>query len=108
MKVSLGENFPNLEKPPNPKPNNWKDKIDLCKYMAPYWDSNADSWIIIPSRPADGAQRATVWLGKSFPSRTDFTDEWVILAKGANTAKERVSTILFSYYILFSNRVSCV
>ncbi|KAF8457862.1 glycosyl hydrolases family 18-domain-containing protein [Kalaharituber pfeilii] len=58
--------------------------VRLCKYMKPYWEG---STITIPGEPVPRA--AIHLLGLGFPGmHNSYADEFIILAKGVNTAKE--------------------
>lgn len=89
MQQTQGVNFDNpVPKPTDPEElKRWKPKVDLCHYMQPYWYGTVSSWVTMPGFTA---MRATDAAALAYPSRSQFTTEWVILEKGANKAKERV------------------
>lgn len=87
MQQKYGVAFDNPVPQPTDPTQRWNPKVDLCHYMQPYWYGTLSSWVTMPGFPA---MRATDAAALAFPSRTQFTAEWVILEKGANRAKERV------------------
>jgi chitinase len=65
-------------------------KVFACQYLKPYWDKLPSRfYIVVDTMRA----RALDILTDAFPSTTHDTKEWVLLIKGVNQVKERVSMI---------------
>lgn len=63
--------------------------VDFCHYLQPYWDKLKPSDYLTVKNVRNTPIQI---LALAFPSTTQYLNEWVLLDKGVNAAKERVST----------------
>jgi chitinase len=69
-----------------------ENKVSACKYLRPYWYKvPAAQYITVDGQKSEPMKL----LATAFPSKTQFTKDWVLLVSGVNTAKEGVSFLWY-------------
>jgi len=66
-------------------------KVDLCKYMKPFWNIGGTFWFSMDNSGA--IKNPLDWIGSVYPGKDNaWVSEFVLLETGVNTAKEGVRT----------------
>lgn len=69
-----------------------KDKVDLCKYITPYWDMNNNNPLPTVNKVTKNGPQL---IADQYPTKSKWQEEFFLLPKGVNGLKGIVSHLPF-------------